>query len=79
MFGVMQHLSVELCDDAEEAVAKGYDYKKMDIKPVNVVRTVVVKNGTRAGNATVDFIMEDEAGNRYVFMVTGSLLKALPV
>lgn len=31
-----------------------------------------------ARDATVDFLLEDESGQRFVFMVTGNLLKSIP-
>jgi hypothetical protein len=79
MFGIMNHLSVTLCADAEDAVAKGYDYKGKNITPVTVKEIVVIRNGTVGENATLDFLMEDQDGNRYMFMVTGNLIKSLPV
>lgn len=39
---------------------------------------MVVRNGTTAGNATVDFLLEDDSGQRFVLMVTGNLLKMIP-
>lgn len=72
-------LTVEICANAEEAIEKGFDWAKQpDIKPIEVKKVVVVRNGTVAGNATVDFVLEDESGQRFVFMVTGNLLKAIP-
>lgn len=77
--GIMNSLRVSLCKDADDAVAKGFDYKTGDFTAVNVVQVVVVKNGTEQNNPTVDFVLEDAAGNKYVFMVTARLLKALPL
>jgi hypothetical protein len=77
MFGIMQHLSVVVCENADDAIQKGYDYKGTDIKAVQIDKAVVVKNGTQAGDSTVDFLLSDEAGNRYVVLVTGNLLKTL--
>jgi len=81
MLGVMQSLTVEICADPDDAIRKGYDAndKYKGAKPVSVSRVVVIKRGTMAGASTADFLMQDEAGNKYLFMVTGSLLKSLPV
>ena len=77
---IHNHLSIEVCADPANAIARGYDYKthQPQPKPIEVKKVVVVRNGTQAGNATVDFILEDETGQRFVFMVTGNLLKSIP-
>ena len=78
MFGVMEHLNIELCRNADEAKLKGYDYHLPEVKAVRVVVAVVVREGTVGHNPTVDFLMEDEDGQKYVFMITGRLLKSIP-
>lgn len=77
---IHNHLSIEVCEDANAAIAKGFDWKAAQppVAPIEVKQVVVVRKGTQAGNATVDFVLEDEAGQRYVFMVTGNLLKSIP-
>jgi hypothetical protein len=81
MFGIMHHLKVTICENAMDAIAKGYSkeatYK--DYKPVNIEEVVVVRDGTEGGNSTADLVLVDQEGNKYVVMVTGNLLKALPV
>ena len=74
------HLNVEICGDADDAIARGYDWKAVTpaVKPIEVQKVIVVRQGTQAGNATVDFLLEDESGQRFVFMVTGNLLKSIP-
>lgn len=81
MFGVMQHLRVRVFDNAEAALAAGYSKigKYVDTKPVEITQVVVVRNGTQGGNSTADLVMQDQEGNQYVVMVTGNLLKSLPV
>ena len=74
---VHRHLSVAVFNDAADASAAGYDYKD-GTKPIEVVKVVVVRNGTVGGNPTVDFVLQDECGIRYAFMVTGALLKSIP-
>lgn len=77
---VHNHLSVTVCQDAADAVAKGFDWAAApDIcKPIAVEQVVVVRNGTQGGNSTVDFVLEDATGQKFVFMVTGALLKSIP-
>ena len=75
---IHNHLEVTVCDDAEDAVSKGFNYAKDGTKPIEVKKVVVVRKGTQGGNPTVDFLLEDETGQRFVFMVTGNLLKSIP-
>lgn len=73
------HLDITICTDAADAVAQGFDWAKdPTVKPIEVKQVVVVRNGTEAGNGTADFVLEDENGQRYVFMITGRLLKSIP-
>lgn len=74
------HLDIAICTDAADAVARGFDWNNAQppVKPIEVKKVVVVRKGTQAGNATVDFVLEDETGQRFVFMVTGNLLKTIP-
>jgi hypothetical protein len=81
MFGMMQHLNVVLCATADDAIAQGYhkDGKYKDSKAVAIDKVVIVREGTQGGNPSVDLVLKDEAGNQYVVMVTGRLLKSLPL
>lgn len=78
---IHNHLDIEICADAHDAIARGYDWKAVQpaVKPIEVKKVVVVRNGTQLGNATVDFMLEDETGQQFVFMVTGNLLKMIPL
>ncbi len=78
-FGITQTLSLDICENAEDAVRKGYKYKSPEYKPINISKVVVVKNGTEGGNSTVDLILEDASGQKFVTMITGKLLSAIPV
>lgn len=77
---IHNHLSITVCEDAHDAIAKGFDWKAVQppVAPIEIKQVVVVRKGTEAGNATVDFVLEDETGQRFVFMVTGNLLKSIP-
>ena len=79
MFGIMQHLKVSVCKDALDAIDKGHVYNQGVHKPVEIEQVVIVQNGTVAGNGTVDFVLVDEEGNKYVVAMTANLLKALPL
>lgn len=73
------HLSVTVCDGADDAVSKGFDWANQpDVKPIEVEQVVVVRGGMESGRASVDFVLKDESGKRYVFMVTRALLQSIP-
>jgi len=77
MFGVMQHLEIVICKDADEATAKGYFYRP-PVKAIEIEKAVVIRHGTETGNSTVDLLLKDEQGNQYVVMLTCALLKSIP-
>ncbi len=78
--GPQNHLPIVICQDAGDAIAQGYDYasKGDEFKPIELTQAVVVRNGTVGGNPTVDFVLTDQAGQKYVVMLTGALVKAIP-
>jgi hypothetical protein len=80
MFNVINNsITVAICRNAAEAIESGYMYKDEDeYKPITIHKVVVVQEGTVNKNPTVDFILEDETGQKYVFMITGRLLKSIP-
>jgi hypothetical protein len=80
-FGVNQSLSLTICADADDAKEKGFNYAaapKGEYLPVRIDHVVVVREGTEMKNPTVDFILVDPSGQKYVVMVTGNLLKSIP-
>lgn len=60
----MTSLEVVICKDAEDAVAKGFNYRGTPTKALTLEKAVIVQNGTNAGNATVDLLMKDESGQQ---------------
>ena len=76
---ICRHLTVTICESAGDAIAKGFDWKAATppVKPIEVKQAVVVRGGMVGGAATVDFLLEDETGQRFVFMITGNLLKSI--
>ena len=75
---VHHHLDITICDDAQEAINQGFNWGDMNVAPIEIKQVIVVRNGTQAGRPTVDFVLEDQTGKRFVFMVTGALLKSIP-
>lgn len=78
MFGVMNHLDIQVCQDAEQASEMGFNYSSEEYTAVEIQTVVVVREGTEGGNHTVDIILHDAHGNKYVCMVTGNLIKSIP-
>lgn len=75
---VSQALTVKVCESVGEAAARGYVCREPAFKPVQLEHVVLVRNGTLEGKATVDFVMKDAQGQRYVFMMTRALLDTIP-
>lgn len=66
-------LSITLHDSPSEAPS----YNKPEHLFANLTTARVVGRGTQAGFPTVDFIFEDERGQKYVAMLTGRLVQNL--
>lgn len=77
MLGVMQHLDIVICKDADDAISQGFLYRG-GFTAVEIEKVVVVQKGTEAGAPTVDLILKDKDGNKFVVMVTGALIKSIP-
>ena len=77
-FGLMQHLDISVVADADEATSRGFVYGTREFTAVEIEKVVVVRNGMQSGKPSVDLILKDETGKRYVVMITGALLKSIP-
>lgn len=62
---------------ASPAEAPDYNTNGEGFKAANILKAIIVKKGTVEGNDTVDLQFEDEAGQKYVAMLTGRLIKSL--
>jgi hypothetical protein len=73
-------LSITICKDAADAIEQGFNYAAQGdaFKPIEIKRVVVVQKGTESGLPTVDLILEDATGQKFVCMLTGRLLKSIP-
>ena len=76
--GVSTELAVTICDDPSDATEKGYFYRPPVYLPIRINKAVVVRKGTEGGKSTVDLIMEDEKGQKYVCMIPHALLNSIP-
>jgi propanediol dehydratase large subunit len=72
-------INILVFPDADEATNHGFNYNEWDTPPAKVtaIKAVIVKTGTQAGRPTIDFICEDEKGNKSVFMITARLLEMI--
>ncbi len=77
VFGVMNTLNVIVCNDTDEAIAKGFVYKE-DHTAVEIETVVVVRKGMESGASSVDLVLKDASGKKFVVMLTGNLLKSIP-
>ena len=73
-FGITGNIALVVCKDAQDAINMGYDYSKGGYLPAQILKAVIVQDGTESGRPTVDIIFEDQNGVRYVGMITGRLL-----
>ncbi len=48
-----------------------------EFRPIDLDHVNVVRNGTVEGRSTVDFVLKDEAGQQYVFMLTARLVASI--
>lgn len=59
-------------DPAEAPTFREPEFRAIEIKHANIVR-----NGTERGRSTVDLVLEDGKGQKYMMMITGRLVKML--
>lgn len=78
MENIHHSISVRVVDNAKEAIKEGFMYRPPVFKPIRIEKVVVVKHGTESGGSTVDFVLQDEKGQKYVFLITGQLLRSIP-
>lgn len=75
--GIQNHIPLVLCENGQDAESKGHSYRE-GFTPLQIERAVVVKDGTESHRSTVDFVMRDDKGNRYIVMLTGALVRSIP-
>lgn len=73
----MLTLTIKVFESVEEAVEAGYQYEP-PTTALTLKEAVVVRNGTVGGHSTVDLLLEDQQGNKFVALVGGRLLHSIP-
>ena len=66
-------ISIQLFNSPEESPV----YREPEYNGLTLHSAVVVGKGTVAGNPTVDLILVDEHGQKFVALVKGSYLEAI--
>lgn len=78
IFGIANSVVINMCADAADATERGYFYREPEYHPLDIQEVVVVKDGTVSGKPTVDLILVDKNGQKYVTMLTGALVASIP-
>lgn len=78
MESIQYHLPIEICQNGDDAIQKGYVYRRPEYQPINITKVVVIRDGTTEGNPSVEFLLMDEKGQKYVVGLTGALIKMIP-
>jgi len=67
----MQSLTIESFATPEEAT----NYTAPEYLPITIKKMVVVGKGTKDGKSTIDIIVTDDNGQKYVGMITTTLVE----
>lgn len=65
-------ISVQIAESVEAAPKYSEEFKMVRADTV-----VIVPNGTKEGNPTVDIQLVDEEGNKYLIMATGKIMEMI--
>jgi len=60
---------ISLFETPEQAAEAGFVYREPNFTGVLLDAIVIVRKGTIGNNATLDLILNDEKGNKYVALV----------
>jgi hypothetical protein len=66
-------LKIQIC----QTVGDAPHYNAPEYRTANLNTAVVVRNGVKSGNDTVDLVFTDDKGQKHVAMITARLLKVL--
>ena len=69
------HLDIEVFKSPVEAPS----FKEPEHKGIRIEKANIVRNGTESGLSTVDLILVDESGQKYMMMITGRLIHSLDI
>lgn len=69
--GIMIFQSPSEAPNYNDLLAKGEK-----ISALTLTDAYIVKNGTEGGKATIDLLLTDDKGNKFVSMITANLLRS---
>lgn len=72
-FGAQNILQMQVVSGPDQAPT----YQSPQYRAVEIELALIIKNGTQSGKPTVDLVLADESGNRYVVLITGALIQNL--
>lgn len=75
--GTQNELRITVCESSSDAVRRGYLYRPPIHLPLRVNECVIVHGGMESGADTVDFVCEAASGQKFIFMLSGNLIKTL--
>lgn len=78
LFHVNQTLALTVRTNPQDAIDGGDIYPENEFTKLKIAKGVVVMGGTQQGNPTVDLVLIDEAGKKYITFISTNLLKMLP-
>lgn len=67
-------LALKVCKSSDEAIEMGYTYREPEHLPIQVKEVLIVKEGMESGKSSIDFILVDGNGQKYVFILTENLI-----
>ena len=70
---ISSSISITVADSVDTAPK----YEWHDFKGVKITNCVIIPRGTVQGKPTIDLVMHDDSGNKYVSMMTGGMLESI--
>jgi hypothetical protein len=71
-------LPVSVCSSPEEAIARGFVYRRPEYIEATIEQVVVVEQGTEEGNPTVDLIFKGDNDQKFAVLISARLLSSIP-
>lgn len=68
-------LEIEIFDSPDEA--PNYNRDLLDVRAADIKKAVIVNKGMVSGKPTVDFQIQTQDGEKFVAMLSGSLVEQL--
>lgn len=66
-------INIEIVEDPTKAP----NYQGTDVELLKMVKAIIVKKGTEAGNPSIDIQLKDQHGRDFVIMATAALFEGI--